>query len=189
LERGRASRRRPGSRRRLGKRVGAIGISISDDILRRASPRPQRHGDRQGGGDGEGGNGVIRRARARMCFGETTRLALRSTARRAQTGSFNDDLGQRQVRGLPRYPCSQLAGTPASAALKTCSSTSPGPFQEAAAADAIAAVLALRHAGPLWQLRQRCRQADALLFQAGDPAAIDAACARSPVGKLLPDDV
>jgi hypothetical protein len=34
-----------------------------------------------------------------------------------------------------------------------------------------------------------CRQADALLFQAGDPAAIDAACARSPVGKLLPDDL
>jgi DNA phosphorothioation-associated putative methyltransferase len=34
-----------------------------------------------------------------------------------------------------------------------------------------------------------CRQADALLFRAGDPAAIDAACARSPVGKLLPDDL
>jgi hypothetical protein len=27
------------------------------------------------------------------------------------------------------------------------------------------------------------------LFQAGDPAAIDAAGARSPVGKLLPDDL
>jgi DNA phosphorothioation-associated putative methyltransferase len=34
-----------------------------------------------------------------------------------------------------------------------------------------------------------CRQADALLFKAGDPAAIDEACARSPVGKLLPDDL
>jgi DNA phosphorothioation-associated putative methyltransferase len=31
--------------------------------------------------------------------------------------------------------------------------------------------------------------ADALLFQAGDPAAIDAACQRSPIGKLLPDDL
>jgi hypothetical protein len=27
------------------------------------------------------------------------------------------------------------------------------------------------------------------LFQASDPAAIDAVCARSPVGKLLPDDL
>jgi DNA phosphorothioation-associated putative methyltransferase len=34
-----------------------------------------------------------------------------------------------------------------------------------------------------------CQQADELLFQAGDGAAIDAACARSPVGKLLPDDL
>jgi DNA phosphorothioation-associated putative methyltransferase len=34
-----------------------------------------------------------------------------------------------------------------------------------------------------------CRQADELLFRAGDPAAIDEACARSPVGKLLPDDL
>jgi DNA phosphorothioation-associated putative methyltransferase len=32
-----------------------------------------------------------------------------------------------------------------------------------------------------------CRQADALLFQAGDAAAIDAACQRAPVGKLLPN--
>jgi DNA phosphorothioation-associated putative methyltransferase len=34
-----------------------------------------------------------------------------------------------------------------------------------------------------------CRLADALLFRAGDPAAVDAACRRSPVGKLLPDDL
>jgi DNA phosphorothioation-associated putative methyltransferase len=34
-----------------------------------------------------------------------------------------------------------------------------------------------------------CRQADDLLFQAGDVAAIDAACQRSPIGKLLPDDL
>jgi DNA phosphorothioation-associated putative methyltransferase len=34
-----------------------------------------------------------------------------------------------------------------------------------------------------------CRQADDLLFQAGDAAAIDEACKRSPVGKLLPDDL
>jgi len=34
-----------------------------------------------------------------------------------------------------------------------------------------------------------CVEADALLFQAGDPAAIDAACQRSPIGKLLPDDL
>ncbi|MEI7686912.1 MAG: DNA phosphorothioation-associated putative methyltransferase [Planctomycetota bacterium] len=34
-----------------------------------------------------------------------------------------------------------------------------------------------------------CRQADELLFRAGDPVAIDEACARSPVGKLLPDDL
>ncbi len=34
-----------------------------------------------------------------------------------------------------------------------------------------------------------CRQADELLFRAGDPAAIDEACKRSPVGKLLPDDL
>jgi DNA phosphorothioation-associated putative methyltransferase len=34
-----------------------------------------------------------------------------------------------------------------------------------------------------------CLQAGALLFQAGDPAAIDAACQRSSVGKLLPDDL
>jgi DNA phosphorothioation-associated putative methyltransferase len=34
-----------------------------------------------------------------------------------------------------------------------------------------------------------CRQADDLLFSAGDPEAIDEACQRSPVGKLLPDDL
>jgi DNA phosphorothioation-associated putative methyltransferase len=34
-----------------------------------------------------------------------------------------------------------------------------------------------------------CTQADELLFRAGDPAAVDAACKRSPVGKLLPDDL
>jgi DNA phosphorothioation-associated putative methyltransferase len=34
-----------------------------------------------------------------------------------------------------------------------------------------------------------CRQADELLFKAGDVAAIDEACQRSPVGKLLPDDL
>jgi DNA phosphorothioation-associated putative methyltransferase len=34
-----------------------------------------------------------------------------------------------------------------------------------------------------------CAEADALLFQAGDAAAIDAACKRSAVGKLLPDDL
>jgi DNA phosphorothioation-associated putative methyltransferase len=34
-----------------------------------------------------------------------------------------------------------------------------------------------------------CTEADALLFQAGDPACIDAACQRSLVGKLLPDDL
>jgi DNA phosphorothioation-associated putative methyltransferase len=34
-----------------------------------------------------------------------------------------------------------------------------------------------------------CKQADTLLFQAGNAAAIDEACQRSPVGKLLPDDL
>jgi DNA phosphorothioation-associated putative methyltransferase len=34
-----------------------------------------------------------------------------------------------------------------------------------------------------------CAEADALLYQAGDAAAIDEACARSAVGKLLPDDL
>jgi DNA phosphorothioation-associated putative methyltransferase len=34
-----------------------------------------------------------------------------------------------------------------------------------------------------------CAEADALLYQAGAAATIDAACARSPVGKLLPDDL
>jgi DNA phosphorothioation-associated putative methyltransferase len=34
-----------------------------------------------------------------------------------------------------------------------------------------------------------CRQADELLFRAGDAAAIDMACQYSPVGKLLPDDL
>src|SRR5207248_7107554 len=34
-----------------------------------------------------------------------------------------------------------------------------------------------------------CRQADDLLFKAGNAEAIDAACQRSPVGKLLPDDL
>ncbi len=34
-----------------------------------------------------------------------------------------------------------------------------------------------------------CRQADDLLFRAGDTAAIDEACQRSPLGKLLPDDL
>jgi DNA phosphorothioation-associated putative methyltransferase len=32
-----------------------------------------------------------------------------------------------------------------------------------------------------------CRQADELLFRAGDAAAVDEACKRSPVGKLLPN--
>ncbi len=34
-----------------------------------------------------------------------------------------------------------------------------------------------------------CKQVDDLLFQTGDPAAIDDACKRSAVGKLLPDDL
>jgi DNA phosphorothioation-associated putative methyltransferase len=34
-----------------------------------------------------------------------------------------------------------------------------------------------------------CQQADELLFRAGDGPAIDEACQRSPVGKLLPDDL
>src|SRR5262249_52274809 len=34
-----------------------------------------------------------------------------------------------------------------------------------------------------------CAEADALLFRAGDAAAIDAACQRSAIGKLLPDDL
>ena len=34
-----------------------------------------------------------------------------------------------------------------------------------------------------------CREADGLLFQAGDTAAVDSACARSKVGKLLPDSL
>jgi DNA phosphorothioation-associated putative methyltransferase len=34
-----------------------------------------------------------------------------------------------------------------------------------------------------------CRQADDLLFRAGDASAIDEACRSSPVGKLLPDDL
>jgi DNA phosphorothioation-associated putative methyltransferase len=34
-----------------------------------------------------------------------------------------------------------------------------------------------------------CKRADDLLFQAGNAAAIDEACQRSPVGKLLPDDL
>ena len=34
-----------------------------------------------------------------------------------------------------------------------------------------------------------CAEADGLLFRAGDGAAIDEACKRSPVGKLLPDDL
>jgi DNA phosphorothioation-associated putative methyltransferase len=34
-----------------------------------------------------------------------------------------------------------------------------------------------------------CTEADGLLFQAGDAAAIDEACKRSAVGKLLPDDL
>jgi DNA phosphorothioation-associated putative methyltransferase len=34
-----------------------------------------------------------------------------------------------------------------------------------------------------------CAEADELLFKAGDPAAIDEACKRSTIGKLLPDDL
>jgi DNA phosphorothioation-associated putative methyltransferase len=34
-----------------------------------------------------------------------------------------------------------------------------------------------------------CERADELLFRVGDPAAIDEACDRSPVGKHLPDDL
>ena len=34
-----------------------------------------------------------------------------------------------------------------------------------------------------------CEQADALLFGAGNPDLIDAACKRSPIGKLLPDSL
>jgi DNA phosphorothioation-associated putative methyltransferase len=37
--------------------------------------------------------------------------------------------------------------------------------------------------------RRACAEADELLFRAGDAAAIDAACQRSRVGKLLPDDL
>ena len=35
--------------------------------------------------------------------------------------------------------------------------------------------------------REACRQADELLFQAGQAEAIDVACQRSPIGKLLPN--
>lgn len=35
--------------------------------------------------------------------------------------------------------------------------------------------------------KKACDQADDLLFQAGDPDAIDEACKRSPIGKLLPN--
>jgi DNA phosphorothioation-associated putative methyltransferase len=35
--------------------------------------------------------------------------------------------------------------------------------------------------------RKACRQADELLFRAGDASAIDEACRRSPVGKLMPN--
>jgi DNA phosphorothioation-associated putative methyltransferase len=34
-----------------------------------------------------------------------------------------------------------------------------------------------------------CAEADGLLFKAGEPAAIDDACKRSTIGKLLPDDL
>ena len=34
-----------------------------------------------------------------------------------------------------------------------------------------------------------CRQADEVLFRAGDAGAVDEACGRSPLGKLLPDDL
>ena len=34
-----------------------------------------------------------------------------------------------------------------------------------------------------------CAEADDLLFKAGDAAAIDAACGRSRIGKILPDDL
>ena len=34
-----------------------------------------------------------------------------------------------------------------------------------------------------------CTEADDLLFKAGDAAAIDEACGRSPIGKILPDDL
>jgi DNA phosphorothioation-associated putative methyltransferase len=37
--------------------------------------------------------------------------------------------------------------------------------------------------------RRACEEADELLFRAGDAAAIDEACRRSTVGKLLPDDL
>jgi DNA phosphorothioation-associated putative methyltransferase len=37
--------------------------------------------------------------------------------------------------------------------------------------------------------RRACVEADALLLRAGDSAAIDEACRRSPVGKVLPDDL
>jgi DNA phosphorothioation-associated putative methyltransferase len=37
--------------------------------------------------------------------------------------------------------------------------------------------------------RQACAEADELLFRAGESAAIDEACQRSSVGKLLPDDL
>jgi DNA phosphorothioation-associated putative methyltransferase len=36
---------------------------------------------------------------------------------------------------------------------------------------------------------EACRQADELLFKAGDAAAVDEACKRSKVGKILPDDL
>ncbi len=37
--------------------------------------------------------------------------------------------------------------------------------------------------------RKACSEAEALLFRAGDATVIDEACKRSPVGKLLPDDL
>ncbi len=34
-----------------------------------------------------------------------------------------------------------------------------------------------------------CAEADDLLFKAGDATAIDEACGRCPIGKILPDDL
>jgi hypothetical protein len=64
----------------------------------------------------------------------------------------------------------------------------PGPLQERSP-DAAAAHLKADMRAYFGTYAKACRRANELLFRAGDFAAIDEACGRSPVNKLLPDDL
>ena len=86
-------------------------------------------------------------------------------------------------------PPAPNAGTrSATTGATTCSCTSPSPRSRSAPASARSPRrFASTSRAFFGSYKSGCAAADALLFSAGDQDAVDRACRRAPVGKLLPD--